>query len=834
MNTNSVTRCFILVLIYSLFNLVQSLSINEGRWGFGGGVKTINNNPKPLPTQELVDGIPSRGLIDYIGNTKKVAEGERWSTNSPLHFQEETKSQKLMTRWNLWRQYPWKKIPGGKFILKARVGGSLPLESTPPSFFLRGPTSFADLEQVDSLTDLMRMFEYGAHDPRVQAVVLEIERLTCGYAKLIELKRSMSYFSSSGKKIYAYTSGGAEKEVFLSLACDEFYIPPDSGLDLRGFSAAATFVRNAFEKIGIEPQVQRIGKYKSFGDTFQRTNISSAQREVISSLLMESSDFWADSVAKRFNKSTAEIMQIWNATQIFNSTDYLNMGFVTGIKYLDQVEAIVRRKYGSAKNMSSPTAAGGGKNGPSFKWKSNDSEAIQFQELLNQRFELQTKDFDLQEEFVNHPRRNSTLLLLNEQSKVSNVNSSSTDNTTSSSSPTLDKHEQRSLKKSLAKFNMIKQRMERSDGRLFPSGLYLRKMAKGGRILAGVPFKETMGGPRIAIINAVGGINTGKSGNSGIQGKTLGSDTLIQQVRAAKFDNNIKGVVLRIDSPGGSSLASDLMWKEIRSLCREKPVVASMVDVAASGGYYIAMACDEIVAEELTVTGSIGVVASKFNAEALNDKLGINSETLSRGRYAEVLTTSRGFTPEEEKYFEDSARLAYEAFTSKAAASRSMDLDSMLNVAQGRVWTGRQANERGLVDHLGGIHQAMKIVTLLANDSISLGKRPLPIQTFREPRSGFGIPFLSGGGGSSNIPASSSLGGVSERALGPLFYCDEAALATDLIGPEHAMPLVFKKLINTLGVEAYIDSFVQQKQRQQQQNGFVQLLASIFEFFTEI
>jgi protease-4 len=173
------------------------------------------------------------------------------------------------------------------------------------------------------------------------------------------------------------------------------------------------------------------------------------------------------------------------------------------------------------------------------------------------------------------------------------------------------------------------------------------------------------GGARIAVINAVGGIQSGKSGNSGLTGKSLGSDTLIEMVRMAKLDNGIKGVVLRVDSPGGSALASDLMWREIRALSKEKPVIASMVDVAASGGYYISMACDLILAEEFTITGSIGVVTSKFNLQKLNEKIGYNTEVISRGRYAEILASNRGFTDEEAAYFEEGAQKAYRSFITK-------------------------------------------------------------------------------------------------------------------------------------------------------------------------
>jgi ClpP class serine protease len=151
-----------------------------------------------------------------------------------------------------------------------------------------------------------------------------------------------------------------------------------------------------------------------------------------------------------------------------------------------------------------------------------------------------------------------------------------------------------------------KPKPKRSALSLFPAKTYLRKMRKANRLIAGQRVVEVRAGPRIAVINAVGGINTGKSSKGGPTGQSLGSDSLISLVRRARRDSNVKAVVLRIDSPGGSALASDLMWREIRLLSKAKPVVASMVDVAASGGYYIGMACDKIVAEEFTVTGSIG------------------------------------------------------------------------------------------------------------------------------------------------------------------------------------------------------------------------------------
>jgi signal peptide peptidase SppA len=218
------------------------------------------------------------------------------------------------------------------------------------------------------------------------------------------------------------------------------------------------------------------------------------------------------------------------------------------------------------------------------------------------------------------------------------------------------------------------------------------------------------------------------------------------------------------------------MWRELRALSREKPVIASMVDVAASGGYYISMACDEIVAEELTVTGSIGVVTAKFNAEELNDRIGYKVETLSRGRYAEVLSTTRGFTEDESLYFEEGAQKAYKSFITKAAASRNMTVEAMHERAQGRVWTGRQAYELGLVDHIGGLDKAVAIAASLSDIKLKTNET-LRVQTFRTPKMGrFGLPAAFGGVGIFNDICDS------KNIQGAIYMCDDIVVGCGLAG----------------------------------------------------
>ena len=189
-----------------------------------------------------------------------------------------------------------------------------------------------------------------------------------------------------------------------------------------------------------------------------------------------------------------------------------------------------------------------------------------------------------------------------------------------------------------------------------------------------------------------------------------------------------------MDSPGGDALASDLMWQEIRLLGKKIPIVASMSDVAASGGYYMSMGCKHIVAEPLTLTGSIGVVTGKLNLEKLYEKVGYKKEILSRGRLAELDADNRPFTEEEQADFSAAARHSYESFRNKAALSRGMEPEEMEQFAQGRVWTGKSALEHGLVDELGGIDAALDAAARFAGLPVGTSRtRPVELSKAAPP-----------------------------------------------------------------------------------------------------
>jgi protease-4 len=215
---------------------------------------------------------------------------------------------------------------------------------------------------------------------------------------------------------------------------------------------------------------------------------------------------------------------------------------------------------------------------------------------------------------------------------------------------------------------------------------------------------------KVAIINASGVINSGSSGFDPVNGAVIGSDSLVEYIRDARADRSIKAIVLRVDSPGGSSTASDVIWREL-SISREnhRPVIVSMSDLAASGGYYIALGGDAIVAQPGTLTGSIGVYTGKFVVSGTLDKLGANIEATSNGKHAEIYSPDRRFTAEERTKIEQSMQAVYDQFVERTAAARHMTPEKVDEIAQGRVWTGAQAKQIGLVDELGGLYKAVDL-----------------------------------------------------------------------------------------------------------------------------
>jgi protease-4 len=248
-------------------------------------------------------------------------------------------------------------------------------------------------------------------------------------------------------------------------------------------------------------------------------------------------------------------------------------------------------------------------------------------------------------------------------------------------------------------------------------------------------------GKRIAIVHLTGEIREGKGKDDLLGGAAAGSETVIKAVREAARDEAVAAIVLRIDSPGGSALASDLIWREVKQA--GKPVVASLSDIAASGGYYIAVAADRIVAAPGTLTGSIGVVGGKVAVGPGLEKAGIHTDVVSKGRNAGWLSMNEPFTDSERDAFLATMKDVYRLFTTKVAAGRKLDVEKVATLAEGRVFTGRMAKEAGLVDRLGtlddAIDEARKLAGIPADETIDRVLLP-------EPRGLFEDLFGSAGG----------------------------------------------------------------------------------------
>lgn len=473
-----------------------------------------------------------------------------------------------------------------------------------------------------SLPQICENFIKAAYDPRISGIYLHIDGLNCGWAKVEEIRRHIFNFKKSGKFVVAYLPACREKEYYLASACDDLYLPPTAYFSFYGFTVQAAFLAGVFENVGIQPDVQRIGKYKSAGDQLTRKSMSKENCEMLTAILDNIYGNWLDKVSSTKGKKIEDMKNFINEG-VYKVERLKEEGLITNMHYDDEVISMLKEKVGVQKDKVLPMV---------------------------------------------------------DYSKYSRV-------------------------------------------RNWTLGL------TGGRDL-------------IAIIRASGSISRVKSPLS-LSGSGIIGEQLIEKIRQARESKKYKAAIIRIDSPGGDALASDLMWREIRLLAESKPVIASMSDVAASGGYYMAMAADTIVAENLTLTGSIGVVTGKFSLGKLYEKIGFNKEIISRGKYAELLAADqRPLRPDEAELFAKSAQNAYEQFRDKAAFSRSMPVDKMEEVAQGRVWTGQDAASRGLVDVIGGFSRAVAIAKQKANipqdRQVMLVELSRPSPTLPEILSGIG------------------------------------------------------------------------------------------------
>ncbi|KAM1340561.1 hypothetical protein ACFX2H_038934 [Malus domestica] len=561
------------------------------------------------PETKEVESKESDGEIvikTTTADTKEYPSGE-------FQFEKASAWKSFVVKLRMLIAFPWQRVKKGSVLtikLRGQVSDQL------KSRFSSG----LSLPQI--CENLMK----AAYDPRIPGVYLQIESLNCGWGKVEEIRRHILDFKKSGKFVVAYVPACGEKEYYLASACQEIYAPPSAYFSLFGLTVQSSFIRGVLEKVGIEPQVERIGKYKSAGDQLARTTMSEENCEMLTALLDNIYGNWLDVISSTRGKKREDIENFINEG-VYQVEKLKEEGWITNIQYDDEVISMLKERLGVQKEKTLPMV-----------------------------------DY--------------------------------------------------------------------------------RKYSKVQQLTVGL----SGGKDKIAIIRASGSISRVQGGVS-LPGSSIIGEQFIEKIRTVRESKRYKAAIIRIDSPGGDALASDLMWREIRLLAASKPVIASMSDVAASGGYYMAMAADAIVAENLTLTGSIGVVTGKFNLGKLYEKIGFNKEIISRGKYAEVLAAEqRSFRPEEAEIFAKSAQNAYKQFRDKAALSRSMTVDKMEEVAQGRVWTGNDAASRGLVDAIGGLSRAVAIAKLKANipqdKQVALVELARPSPTLPEILSGIGASLV--------------------------------------------------------------------------------------------
>jgi len=280
---------------------------------------------------------------------------------------------------------------------------------------------------------------------------------------------------------------------------------------------------------------------------------------------------------------------------------------------------------------------------------------------------------------------------------------------------------------------------------------------------------------KVAIVHVTGVIMPGESRVDRFQGKIAGSETVVDQLKSASEDETIDAVILRVDSPGGSALASDLIWHQIRRLQVDKPIIISMSGLAASGGYYIACPGDSIFAEPGTLTGSIGVFAGKMSRTKMYEKIALHREFITRGENALLFSDEGGFTPAQRVLFQEQMDGFYERFLAKVADGRDMTRDEVHRVAQGRVWTGQQGLDRGLVDGLGGLRRAIDSVKWTLGMA---GTDKISVVTFEEPQPLLERLLVRAMRESSVMAQFAAAGQRIGVSGGPLASVSEAVLAT--------------------------------------------------------
>ncbi|MDR9419314.1 signal peptide peptidase SppA [Gracilimonas sp.] len=483
-------------------------------------------------------------------------------------------------------------------VLTIEMSGNIPERVTPSPFeSYFNPGAAHKL----SLVTLKENLQKAAADDRVSGVWVKTNMLSTSWANLEQAYDYLKEYKESGKFLYFSTDdiGMNEQSYYLATVADSIFSPPNTNFEFDGFLSQFTFYSDMLDKIGIEPEIFRVGKYKSAVEPYLETSASPESREQAREILNTATTTFVEAVSQKTGKTPEAVNELLSSPPVNRLQFALDNGLIDAFAFDNEVEIILKERTGIDTN--------------------SDLNTISF----------------------------STY------GKIPAVN-------------------------------------------------------------AGIEMPSSF--DRIAVIYANGLImpDLGSESPFGTSGM-ITADDLQEQLDEALNNSSVKGIVVHINSPGGSATTSDLIWNSIKTASEEKPVVASMGSVAASGGYYIAMGADTVVANPNTITGSIGIFNLLFNAQELTqNKIGLDFENVKTHPYADLLDLTTTFTPAEEQIIQQNVEQGYEVFLNRVAEARGMSRDEVHELAQGRVWTGLAAQEAGLVDEIGSVDDAIRIAAEMA------------------------------------------------------------------------------------------------------------------------
>lgn len=438
------------------------------------------------------------------------------------------------------------------------------------------------------IRNITQAIEKAKNDDKIKGIWLDLSSISGGIANVEEVRNSLANFKSSGKFIVSSADYYTHKTYYLASVANKVYLTPEGELQFIGLSSQIIMYKTLLEKLGIEPEIIRHGKFKSAVEPFMLDKISDANRE----------------------QTLKYIGSIWNSV-------------LTGVSKERKIPVDKLNMYADSLYISSANAAK----------KYNLIDDTKYRDEIIAELKQKTERKDKQE---------LNLVSLNDYSK------------------------------SEQEIDVDKETAKRKN--------------------------------KIAIIYAEGEIVSGEGSKD-----KIGSDKLAKLIRKVRKDSTIKGVVLRVNSPGGSALASEVIWRETVLLKKAKPFIVSMGNVAASGGYYITCFADTIVAEPNTITGSIGVFGLLFNAKNIMKTIGVNVSTVNTNTYSDLANPSRKMTPFERNIIKKGVEDVYETFVTHVAKGRKMSVEDVKKIAEGRVWSGADAKKIGLVDVFGGLRTAIDI-----------------------------------------------------------------------------------------------------------------------------